>query len=734
MLARHSHLGPYQIVKPIGSGGMGQVYEATDTRLGRRVAIKVVAEKFSERFIGEARAVAALNHPNICTLYDIGPDYLVMEFVEGTPLRGPLPLDTARVYALQIVDALDAAHSKGIMHRDLKPENILATASGIKLLDFGLAKFLASDSGTGTEVTEYLTQAGLVVGTLPYMSPEQAEGRRVDERSDLFSFGTVLYELLAGSRPFGGDTQADLIAAVLRDTPRPLKSTRPEIPESVTLVIDRCLRKSPAERFRTAADLKAALANAQWQATTESASVVVLPFVNANRDDDGEFFADGVTEDIISALAKLPGLRVVARSSAFQFKGRTAGHDEVRDKLHVGAIVEGSVRRAGQRIRVTAALIDARDGYQMWSERYDRVVEDVFAIQDEISQAIAEKLEVRLTSRERPAVQRTDNIEAYHLYLRGRQQWYRRTPAGYKQAEAYFRRAVEEDERFIPSLVGLADCLTIGIFYGNNDPATAIPEVRLLLERALAMDARCAETHTSLGFLEVILLNFAAAEQHFLLSHQAKPDQALTVWWNAVLASAEGRLDEAIAMAHRAGQLEPTIPMYFVAEGLLLVYKGQLPLAIETIHRGLEMDGNYPLGLMVLGQVLVESGEFDEGIAAMRRAAPQLAPGGYWAKGLLGHYLARQGDVGGARQLLDELLTLQRTAHVQRVAIAAIYAGLSDHDRALEWLEEAAQLPGELWFWIPIDPLWARTRQNPAFQKILARWRRGSGEVTHRQA
>ena len=724
MLTPNSHLGPYQIVKPIGSGGMGQVYEARDTRLGRRVAIKVVSEKFSERFIGEARAVAALNHPHICTLYDIGPDYLVMEFVEGSPRRGPLPLDTVREYALQIVDALDAAHRKGIMPRDLKPENIFATAAGIKLLDFGLAKFFNIDAAAETQAVEFATQAGLIVGTVPYMSPEQAEGRRLDERSDVFSFGTVLYELLAGSRPFRGDTQAEIIAAVLRDAPRPLKSARPEIPESVTIVIDKCLRKSPSERFRTAADLKAALANAQWQPATESASVVVLPFLNANRDDDGEFFADGVTEDIISALAKLPGLRVVARSAAFQFKGRTAGHDEVRDKLHVGAIVEGSVRRAGQRIRVTAALIDARDGYQMWSERYDRVVEDVFAIQDEISRAIAEKLELKLTSSERLAVKRTDNIEAYNLYLRGRQQWFRRTPAGYKQAEAYFRRAVDEDESFIPSLVGLADCLTIGVFYGNSDPAIAIPEVRALLERALAMDPRFAETHTSLGFLDVVLLDFAAAEQHFLLSHRAKPDQALTVWWNATLASAEGRLDEAIAMAHRAGQLEPTIPMYLVAEGLLMMYNGQLPRAIETIRKGLEMDGHYPLGLAMLGQALAESGLHDEGIPLLRSAAAQMAPGGYWSKGLLGHYLARHGDVIGARQILDELFAQHQTGYVQIVAMAAIFAGLDDDDHALEWLEKAAEQPGALWFWIPIDPLWARLRPHPRFQNILTHWRR----------
>ncbi len=724
MLAPDSHLGPYQIVKAIGSGGMGQVYEARDTRLGRRVAIKVVSEKFNERFIGEARAVAALNHPHICTLYDIGADYLVMEFVEGAPLRGPLPLETAREYALQIVDALDAAHRKGIMHRDLKPENIFATPSGIKLLDFGLAKFFNPDPTAETQAVEYATQAGVVVGTVPYMSPEQAAGRHVDERSDVFSFGTVLYELLAGARPFVGDTQADIIAAVLRDVPRPLKSARPEIPESVSLVIDRCLRKSPTERFRTAADLKTALAKAQWQPESEAASVVVLPFVNANRDDDGEFFADGVTEDIISALAKLPGLRVVARSTAFQFKGRVAGYEEVREKVHVGAIVEGSVRRAGQRIRVTVALIDAKDGYQMWSERYDRVVEDVFAIQDEISRAIADKLEVKLAAGERVVVARTQNIEAYNLYLRGRQQWFRRTPAGYKQAEAYFRRAVEEDETFIPSVVGLADCLTIGVLHGNNDPAIAIPEARVLLDRALAMDPRLAETHTSLGFLEALLLNFAAGAKHFHNSHQLKPEQPLTIWFDATLAAAEGRLDDAIAMARRASQLEPTLPVYVVAEGLLTMYKDQIPLAMETIRKGLEMDSTFPLGQAMLGQTLAEAGQLDEGVGLLRSAAAQMAPGGYWAKGLLGHYLAKQGDVAGARQVLDELLALRESGFAQTVAIAAVHAGLGEDDRAIEWLERAANVPGSLWFWIPVDPLWRRLGSHPGFQRILAHWKR----------
>ncbi|HEX2460381.1 MAG TPA: protein kinase [Vicinamibacterales bacterium] len=726
MLSPGSTLGPYQITKPIGAGGMGRVYEARDTRLGRRVAIKVVSEEFSERFIGEARAVGALNHPHICTLYDIGPNYLVMEYLDGRPLQGPLPLESVREYALQIVDALDAAHRNGIVHCDLKPGNILLTKSGIKLLDFGLAKVVRIDPNGETQALGCATQAGFVVGTFPYMSPEQAEGRTVDERSDMFSFGTVLYELLAGQRPFEGDTQAAIVAALLRDEPRPLKSTRSDISESLALVVDRCLRKRATERFRTAAELKSALALARWDAAADAVSIAVLPFVNANRDDDGEFFADGVTEDIISALAKLPGLRVVARGSAFQFKGRSASHEEVRDKLRVRVIVEGSVRRFGQRIRVTAALINTDNGYQLWSERYDRVVEDVFAIQDEISRAIADKLEVKLATGEKVVANRTQNIEAYNLYLRGRQQWYRRTPAAYRKAEEYFRRAVAEDAGFIPSLVGLADCLSIGIFYGNLDPAEAVPEARKLLDRALAMDPHLAETHTSLGFLETVLLNFAAAEKHFLTSHQLKPDQALTLHWNACLVSAEGGLDQGREMEHRAAQLEPTIPMYLVAEAILILHSGDTSLAIETLRKALEMDAGYPVGQAMLGQALSESGSLDEGTELLRTAATAMAPGGLWARGLLGHYLARKGDAVGARQTLEELLTLRKNGYAAAVAIAAIYVGLGEDDLAVEWLETAAQSPGALNFWIPTDPLWKRLTSHRGFQEILARWKRPS--------
>jgi serine/threonine protein kinase/tetratricopeptide (TPR) repeat protein len=702
---------------------MGEVYEARDTRLGRRVAIKFVSSEFSDRFIREARAVGAISHPHICTLHDIGPNYLVMEFVEGKPLRGPVSLEAAREYALQIADALDAAHRKGIIHRDLKPENIMLTESGVKLLDFGLAKVLASDTDE-TYADREATQAGMVLGTFPYMSPEQAEGRQVDVRTDIFSFGTVLYELLSGQRAFAGTTHIAVMAAVLRDDPPPLKTARQDLSDSVAQVVARCLRKRVEDRYSTIADLRTALAHARWEAGPEALPVAVLPFINANRDDDGEFFADGVTEDIISALAKLPGLKVAAKSTSFQFKNRSTTFEEVRDKLKVRAIVEGSVRRSGQRIRVTAELINAADGYQLWSERYDRVVEDVFVIQDEISRAIAEKLQVQLIPGQTVVASRTGNIEAYKLYLRGREQFYRRNPAAYRQAEDFFRRAIAEDPEFAPSLAGLADCLSIGIFYGDVDPALAVPESRKLLERALAIDPRLPEAHTSLGFLNVVLLKFSEAEQHLLAAHRLKPNQALTCWWNATLASSERRLPEALELAHRAVQIEPLIPMYRIAEALLKLYDGQLSAAIEDLQQARELDPGLPLMQASLGEALAESGNFDEGIALLRMAAPIMAPGGLWARGQLGHYLGRRGDRAGAEQVLGELHALSSSRYVSPVAIAAVQLGLGRTDAAVQSLEEASRQPGTLQFWIPIDPLWRGLASHAGFQKILTHWSR----------
>ncbi len=412
-LSAGDKLGPYQILAPIGAGGMGEVYRAKDPRLNRDVAIKVSASQFSERFEREAKAIAALNHPNICQIYDIGPNYLVMEFIEGTPLHGPLPLDRALRYAMQICDALDAAHKKSITHRDLKPANILVTATGVKLLDFGLAKMGASSAAPASDdatQTSDLTEVGTVLGTASYMSPEQAKGEPTDARSDIFSFGVVLYEMLSGRRAFSRNSAIETMAAIVRDEPAPL-----DAPSSLSAIVTRCLRKLPASRFQTMNEVRAALEQATATATAKTPSIAVLPFANMSADKENEYFSDGLAEEILNLLAKIPGLKVIARTSAFAFKGKEQDIRKIAETLNVGTILEGSVRRAGNRIRVTAQLIEAENGSHLWSERYDRDMTDVFAIQDEIAQAISEALKVRLAPRAQ-----TVNIEAYQNYLKGK--------------------------------------------------------------------------------------------------------------------------------------------------------------------------------------------------------------------------------------------------------------------------------------------------------------------------
>jgi serine/threonine protein kinase len=366
-LSEGDKLGPYEILALVGNGGMGEVYRARDPRLKRDVAIKVSAGQFSERFEREAQAIAALNHPHICQIYDVGPNYLVMEFLEGHALLsqeepGPLPLDRVLEYAAQICDALDAAHQKGTVHRDLKPANVLVARSGIKLLDFGLAKVARAAAPEaaveGATQTMALTKDNAILGTVHYMSPEQAESKPVDARSDIFSFGLVLYEMLGGCRAFDGESAVSIMAAILHKDPPPL-----DAPTEIQRVVSRCLAKQPNDRFQTIVDVKSALKKASTKTVEEQPSIVVLPFANLSADKENEYFSDGLAEEIINFLAQIPGLKVIARTSAFAFKGKTEDFRKIADTLGVTTILEGSVRRSGSRIRVTAQLINAQDGY-----------------------------------------------------------------------------------------------------------------------------------------------------------------------------------------------------------------------------------------------------------------------------------------------------------------------------------------------------------------------------------
>jgi len=437
----NTQLGPYVLIGSIGAGGMGEVWKARDTRLNRIVAVKRLKQEHRKRFEQEAHAIAALNHPHICQLYDIGPDYLVMEYVEGTPPPCPLPAHKAVQLAIQIASALEEAHSRGIIHRDLKPANILVNASGTaKLLDFGLATPVTpSDS----DVTRN-TMDGAMVGTTAYLSPEQAEGKPLDARSDIFGFGAVLYEILSGSRAFEGSSTAQVLSAVLRDDPEPLQ----HVPPALQRIVFRCLAKQPDQRFPSMSALKSALEQVPVKSSEPEASIAVLPFTNMSADKENEYFSDGLAEEIINALAHIPGLKVTARTSAFAFRGKEQDIRRIAEALDVRTILEGSVRRAGNRIRVAAQLINAANGYHLWSERYDREMSDVFAIQDEIAQAIAAALQVTLSGESVTVRRYTPKLPAYEAYLKALYYTQRLTPESMSRSRDCFEEAILLDPEF----------------------------------------------------------------------------------------------------------------------------------------------------------------------------------------------------------------------------------------------------------------------------------------------
>ena len=527
-------LGPYEIVELVGRGGMGEVWKARDTRLNRVVAIKRLKGAHSARFEQEARAVAALNHPHICQIYDVGPDYFVTEYIEGTPLRGPLPTDDTVRLAIEIAEALIEAHGRRILHRDLKPGNILITAKGsAKLLDFGLAKMAAEGDATQT-----LT--GAVMGTPLYMAPEQAEGRPVDERSDVFSFGAVLYEMLTGRRAF------DSLAAVLRDEPAP--------PPALAAIIMRCLAKNPQHRFQSIAELRAALAG-QARELPHSPSIAVLPFADMSPGRDHEYFSDGLAEEIINALAQISELKVIARTSAFAFRGQNTDIRRIAEVLGVTNILEGSVRRSGSRVRVTAQLIAASDGSHLWSRRYDRELADVFAVQDEIAAAITEALQVKLAVTPR---KHTPKMAAYEAFLKGRHHWAKLTPESLELSRNFYEQAVALDPQFALARNALAEHFLALAANGLMLGTEAAPLVRSGALDALTIDSSLAESHALLGILAAFVdHDCQEALRQFQLATAHQPVSPYVRWLHGQFLGHVRKYDEAIQQLQQALQADP---------------------------------------------------------------------------------------------------------------------------------------------------------------------------------
>ena len=558
-------LGPYQIIAMIGGGGMGVVYRAEDPRLKRQVAIKLLLPELTrddiarQRFVQEARAASGLDHPNICTIHEIGQTdddqfYLVMAYYEGETLtqrieQGPLPVPEAIDIATQVARGLSKAHRAGIIHRDIKPANLMLTADEtVKILDFGLAKL------TGFEG---LTLPSITLGTVAYMSPEQAQGGQLDPRTDLWSLGVVLYEMLAGRLPFRAESAQAVLYAILNRNPEPLSAVRPEVPATIRRLVQRALERSPADRYQSAdellADLRATTSTPISTATRLSGqertvpSIAVLPFVDMSEQKDQEYFCEGIAEELINALSGLKHLRVAARSSSFKFKGQTLDATEIGAHLKVRSILEGSVRKAGNRLRITAQLIDTVGGFHLWSERYDRGIDDVFAVQDEIARAIVEKLKVNLLGgADAPLVrQLTGDPEAYNAYLKGRYYWNRRYAGGMQKGMQCFQQAIERDPDFALPYSGLADCWNILAFYGYVPPTVGFPKAKAAALKALEIDDRLAEAHTSLAWATTFFdWDWRTGEREFQRALQLDSDYGMAHLWYAFFLSAMGRTEE----------------------------------------------------------------------------------------------------------------------------------------------------------------------------------------------
>jgi serine/threonine-protein kinase len=623
---------------------MGEVWKARDTRLNRMVAIKRLKGEHTARFEQEARAVAALNHPHICQLYDIGPDYLVLEYVEGDPPKGPLPPAEAVRLALEIAGALEEAHRRGILHRDLKPANILVTErGGAKVLDFGLAKLMADSE---TDVTQ--TVEGTVSGTAAYMAPEQAEGRPLDARSEIFSFGAVLYEILSGNRAFRGNSIATVLSAVLRDDPEPLQTTA-----ELQRVVSKCLSKQPQDRYASMADLRVALEKiGASKPADQKPSIAVLPFANMSRDADDEYFSDGLAEEIINALVKVPDLRVIARTSAFAFKGQNTDIRKIAETLGVANILEGSVRKAGTRIRVTAQLITASDGSHLWSERYDRELADVFAVQDEIAAAIAEALQVKLSAAPR---KHTPKLEAYGEFLKARHHLQKWTLESAARGRECLERAIALDPAFAEVHSALSWYFFTMVSENQIPPREAAASMRKEARKALEIDSSLPDPHAALGMASVLDYDWAEAGQHFRLAMAQEPVPILVrYFYGHFFLAAVGRIKEAEEENKCGLQEDPLNLLIRSVTGIYHIAADRMSEGQAVLRQLLELDDTFWIAYVWLTTSCAMQGRTDEAIAYAEKARA-LAPWNPPVIGLLAGLLERKGEHLRAQALLKEL-------------------------------------------------------------------------------
>ncbi|MGD2087866.1 MAG: protein kinase [Candidatus Aminicenantes bacterium] len=705
----------YRILEKLGEGGMGVVYKAEDTKLKRTVALKFLPKELTrdqnakERFRREAQAAAALNHPNIITIYEIneyeGQIYIAMEYVKGRTLKekvyegavaSPLKIIEILDIAAQLLEALAKAHQAGIVHRDIKPQNIIIDCEArVKILDFGLAKLKG---------VSQLTKESSTLGTTHYISPEQALAKDVDHRTDIWSLGVVLYEMITGQLPFKGEYEQSVLYSIMSEQPEPLTALRTGVPMELERIVNKSLAKETSERYQNTGDILADLmtlekkiesdTEAEHASKTKSVpSIAVLAFTDMSPGKDQEYFCDGMAEEIINSLTHIKNLRVIARTSAFQFKGKNVDAREIGKKLDVETLLEGSVRKAGNRLRITAQLIKVDDGSHIWSERYDREMEDIFDIQDEISLAIVEELKITLLGHEKARILKssTKDIEAYNLYLKGRFFYETFTPKGFKKAIECFEKALEKDRNYALAYVGIGVTLRFSALFGKISPRDSMPKIREYAEKALEIDKNNGEAYCLLAACHLYQWNWLAAEEKIIQALKLNTNSSLIHLYYSNILTQSGRHDEAVAAAKRSRKLDPFSPLINFVVGHALFFAGRFDESIADLQVSIEMNPNYFPLHYTLGYNYWAKSMVTDALLEFEKAC-NLSSRDPWTTALFAMALYGTGKKDKAIGLIETLEERSKHEYVPPTSLYTFYRSICELDKAYPWLEKAFEV------------------------------------------
>lgn len=780
-------IGHYVIEQKLGEGGMGVVYRARDEKLQRDVALKFLESLPTgesaghERVLQEARAISALNHPNICTVYEVGEadgrPYIAMEYIEGRPLSQEITstgfsLDQIERYGMQLADALAHAHSKGVIHRDLKAANIIVTPSGrLKVLDFGISRRLEAGGGDETTVLDQSwASQHTFTGTLPYTAPEVFKGEEADVRSDIWSLGVLLYEMAAGRRPFRGATAYELSAAILRERPAEIA---PLLPPVLKSVIDKCLDKDPGQRYQSAGEVRAALETASTASRTHDQavhlspaptpnlfsvrnilllclllgcatgagywltgkqgrkapppvpgaiqSIAVLPLDNLSGDPAQDYFAEGMTDALITELSQIRKLRVISRTSVMQYKHPQKPLDQIAQDLNVDAIVEGSVVRSGERVRISAKLFQTNVEGALWAGSFERNFTDVLALQSDVATAIARGIQVELSGTEQSQLARSRSVvpEAYEAYLKGRYESEKRTPEAFRDAANYFQKAIDKDKTFAAAYAGLADSYQYMSNYQIGSPEVLMPKAKQAAEKALQLDDRLAQAHTSLAAIRFYHLEGGDIEGEFQRAIALDPGYAQAIHWYGLYLAATGRKEESIRELKLAREIDPKSLIIRANLGFVYYLAGDYNRAEEAEKNTIQMDPSFIAGHSYLGQVYVAKKQYAEATDEFRTAL-SLSPGDVAGQADLAHAYAISGKKAQAEEILQEFQNFRGIKYISTYDWAVIYAGFRDKEKTLRALEEAYDERNGRMVNLGVHPQFAFLKSEPRFQRLLA--------------